>query len=346
MLNSFASNAITAKARAIYGNRLTASDYHELLRQRTVSDIAAYLKNSTSYSVYLKGINETAIHRGQLENLINRTLYEKFFGLCNFDFSRNNGFYHHVIVDAEITILLQAIMLLNSNSPQNIIVSTPSYIQKHACFDFVELSKIKSFRDLISVLASTPYKAVLQRFDAENGKIDNAGCELALKTYYYRFIFSTIDKNFKGKTREEIRKLILLEIELTNLNLIYRMKRHFKMPPEEIKCRLLPFFYKITPRALSLLLEDEKREDFIKHMRLNAYNYKMKDISFQYIEDYTKNLLFLLVHGSIHFSTNAAISFFALITLTRIEIENLTNIIEGVRYQVPLQEIQKLLITE
>lgn len=37
MLRTFSGNAITAKARAIYGKRLTTANYRELLRLRSVS---------------------------------------------------------------------------------------------------------------------------------------------------------------------------------------------------------------------------------------------------------------------------------------------------------------------
>lgn len=346
MLNNFAGNAITAKARAIYGHRLRANDYQELLKQHSVADIAAYLKTSTNYSQYLKGINEVSVHRGQLESLLNRSLFEKFFGLCHFDFSSKHGFYRYVITNAEITVILSAITHLNSNSSQDIITNIPTFIQKYACFDFLELSKIKNFNELLLALKKTPYKEILSRYDAENGKIDMSSCDLSLKTYYYKSMLDAIDKNYKGKIRRDLRETVLIEIEILNFNLIYRLRRHFKMEPAEVKCHLLPFYYKITPRSLDLLINDETREEFIRHMKLNAYNFKMKDVTFSYVEDYTKRLLYLIVHRAIHFSSNSAVAFFSLMALTRIEIENITTIIEGIRYEMSSQELQKIIISE
>ncbi|MEG0693608.1 MAG: V-type ATPase subunit [Oscillospiraceae bacterium] len=346
MLTSFSSNAITAKARAIYGRRLTNSNYTELLRLRTVADVATYLKTNTNYSQYLKGINEMQIHRGQLENLLNRSRFEKYFSLCHYDFTKDKGFYRYVISNAEISVILRAIMLLNSGSPQDIIVNIPSFMQEYACFDFMELSKIKCFDDLLTVLEHTQYKNVIKRFAAPNGNINLTDCELALKTHYYKMIFALIDKYYKGKTKKELYEIVLIEIELLNLSLIYRLKRYFKKPPEEIKLHILPFYYKLNQRSIDALLDGQHRQQFIEGMKLHVYNSNMKNVEFNYIEDYTKRLKYIINRKLMRFSTNAPISFYALMSLIQIEIENTIIIIEGIRYQDSPSEIQKLLILE
>ena len=55
---------MSAKAKAMFGERLKANDYQSLLQKKSVSEIAAYLKNNTYYKATLDGINETQIHRG------------------------------------------------------------------------------------------------------------------------------------------------------------------------------------------------------------------------------------------------------------------------------------------
>ena len=50
MTVSSAANAVLAKARAMYGKRLTAQNYTDLLACRTVNEAAAYLKAPTAYA--------------------------------------------------------------------------------------------------------------------------------------------------------------------------------------------------------------------------------------------------------------------------------------------------------
>lgn len=344
MLTSLSSNAITAKAKAIYGKRLTSAEYHDLMRQRSVSDVAAYLKQNTSYSKYLSGISEMQIHRGQLENLLEQSRMEKFLSLLHYDFSKSRGFYHYAIMNVEVMVIQRAIMLLNLNKPQDIITAIPSFMQDYVCFDFLELSKIRSFDELLGVLSGTPYRNVLTRYSAENGRIDLTECEHALKVFYYESMFKLIDQNYKGKTRKELREIVSIEVEILNLSMIYRLKTYFHRPPEVIKRQILPFYYKLTKRSLNALLEPLPDEEFVRKMRMPAYNSKMADVEYNYIEDYTKRLEYIVARKLMRFSTSAPVAFYALMTLVQFEIENLVIIIEGIRYGDPVTEIEKLLI--
>lgn len=345
MLTALSSNAIAAKARAIYGKRLTNTNYAELLRLQTVGDVCGYLKNNTAYSKYLSGVNEASIHRGQLENLLNRSRIEKYFKLCNYDFTRNKGFYRYVISNAEVSIILRALMLINSGTSEDIITKLPTFLQEYTTIDFKAISNVKNFEDLLKVLERTPYKGVLRQSNAPNGNVNFKECEHSLKTFYYKTILEQINTYYKGKTKKELRDIVLMEIELLNLSLIYRLRRYFNKPKEEIKGMLLPFYYKLNARAIDDLLDSQQKDEYIKKMRLNVYNNKMGSVTFNYIEDYTKRLKYIISRKMMRFSSNAPISFYSLMSLTQIEIDNLIIIIEGIRYNTSSQ-VQNLLILE
>ena len=63
-----------------------------------------------------------------------------------------------------------------------------------------------------------------------------------------------------------------------------------------------------------------------------------------YIEHYTNRVSYQINRKYLHFSTNAAVVFLAYFTLSELELGNIINIIEGIRYQVAAEEIRKLLI--
>lgn len=345
MLTSLSSNAISAKARAIYGKRLTNTNYTELLRLQTVSDVCGYLKTNTSYSRYLSGVNEVSIHRGQLENLLNRSRIEKYFSLCSYEFSKDNGFYRYVIANVEVTIILRALMLINSGSGDDLITKLPTFLQEYTYINFTALCKAKNFDELLVVLNRTPYRSVIKPYNAPNGQINFSDCEQALKTFYYTTILADIEKNYTGKTKKELTEIVLIEIELLNLSLMFRLRRYFNRPIEEIRRLLLPFHYKLTPRAIDNLLSSQQKDEYIQKMKLHTYNSSMQNVEFNYIEDYTKRLRFIINRKMMRFSTNAPIAFFALMSLTQIEIENIIIIIEGIRYNTTSQ-VKNLLILE
>ena len=102
MLSSFASNAILSKARAMYGKRLREENYRDLLNCKTVSEVAGYLKNRTSYSGILAGINENEVHRGQLEGKLRQKLFEDYASLCRYELSVGEHFADYLLEWLEI----------------------------------------------------------------------------------------------------------------------------------------------------------------------------------------------------------------------------------------------------
>ena len=67
MTVSSAANAVLAKARAMYGKRLTAQNYTDLLACRSVNEAAAYLKAHTVYADAFEGVTMGSLRRWQID---------------------------------------------------------------------------------------------------------------------------------------------------------------------------------------------------------------------------------------------------------------------------------------
>lgn len=79
---SLSSNALCAKAKAMYGGRLNKNVYLDLTRKQTIGEVVSYLKSQTSYADALKDINIRHVHRGQIEDCLNQEYYHR---LCEVD---------------------------------------------------------------------------------------------------------------------------------------------------------------------------------------------------------------------------------------------------------------------
>ena len=121
------SNTISAKAKSMYGKRLTDTDYKDMLRRNSVSDIAAYLKENTAYQTALSQIDTHNIHRGQLENLLMRELFNKYTKLCRYNFTGDNDFYNYLILQYEIEQILKCILSLNAGTMGDFILDLPAF---------------------------------------------------------------------------------------------------------------------------------------------------------------------------------------------------------------------------
>ena len=114
-MSSFSSNAILAKARSMYSHRLTEQNYEELLKRRSINDLVAYLKSETAYSDILSDIKEINIHRGQLENLLNKEIFLRLNRLMRYASKKELEFYRLGVTELEIQLILTKARLIVSD---------------------------------------------------------------------------------------------------------------------------------------------------------------------------------------------------------------------------------------
>lgn len=343
-------HAVTAKARALYGKRITTEQYKDLLHCRSVPEIAAYLKSSTAYAQALQNISESNVHRGQLENMLRRWKFETYATLYHYLNSSNDNLFHSIVVEFEIREILRMILLLKAGNPQEYITSLPGFLLARCKVNLLELAKIRSFDELLKLLENTEYEEILSPFrpNDQQPEIDYIGCEHTMYEYYFRHTLHMINKSTKGTERQELRRLMGMRIDHLNLRSIYRAKILFHADAKQIAQRIFPFHRRLTPNLIDELVNAGSEEQF--HQLLHeifessgAVNRMPKNEN-DFLESYTNRLQYFLNKNYLHLSQNVSVVFYSYYILSQIELSNLINIIEGIRYQLPTEEIQKLII--
>ena len=114
-----AANSVLAKARAMYGKRMTAQNYSELLSCRSVGEAASYLREHTAYRNVFDGVPMGALHRRQLETLVHDHLSTQFASLCRYEKFIGDGFSAHFVMRSDVELLLHAIRRINRTHPDD-----------------------------------------------------------------------------------------------------------------------------------------------------------------------------------------------------------------------------------
>ena len=143
-LSDFSSNAVLSKARAMYGRHLTREDYTNLLACRTVSEVAYYLKNNTSYAETLTEINESEVHRGRLEQFLRRRAFPDVAKLCIYDSTSGAHFSNYLVRYAEVTQLMHVVMYLASGSSDAYLFRIPTLFSHLVRLDLSRLAQVSS----------------------------------------------------------------------------------------------------------------------------------------------------------------------------------------------------------
>lgn len=344
MLSSYASNAVLSKARAMYGKRLKASAYNELMSCRNVPEIAAYLKNRTSYYEALKSIDERNIHRGKLEEILRQKLFYDFAKLGRYDLSVGERFFNYIISRAEIERMMHSLIYLTSKKSGSYNYPLPPIFENHTKINLLMLSGIKNYDEFLNAIKNSPYYKVLLPFSPVfNNNINITGIETALYTYLYKIMFEMINKYLKEKDRDDLNDLFNSYIDLSNFVRIIRMKRGYSLSNKSILSSLLPFG-NLSRNHIKNLVYSKSYNEMLAGMKNTKIGRKWIKDDLVISDRLPKNMRFMKCTHNIRFSISPPVVLMSYIFLKEIELSNIINIIEGVRYSVPKEEINFMLI--
>ena len=345
MSYSSANHALAAKARAMYGKRLTFQNYKELLRKQTVNEIAAYLKQQSNYADCLSDINENLIHRGQLENIIKRQFYDEYKRMFHFIDRSERSFYNYNIIRMEVDEILNCLRFINAGRQGEYDFNPPAVLLRDSGINLHGLAKVRTFQDVLDLLKGSPYFDILKKHEVgEDNKIDTITIDTELRKFYYEKFYELIDRDLRGKTKESLKESVGMEIDLQNLMIILRLKKYFNASGEYIRSLLLPFHYRIGPDDIEKIISETDAASAWRAIIETKYGRLFKNYSFDIAEKYGEQVRYELHRKLLMFSNTAPVVVISYTQLKWSEINNLINIIEGIRYRLPPSEISKLLI--
>lgn len=340
-----ASNSILAKTRAKYGKRLTVKNYRDMITLSTVSEVATYLKNYTRYSSVLSNVKEVAVNRGYLEKKLKEYNLSEISQLCKFEKSIGERLFEFVVEKAEIDELMEFVSRLAAGHPQDYILDVSSVVNSFSDIDFLSLSKVRTFWQLVEALRPTKFGKVFTSFPASpTGVPDIPMIEATLDKELYRHTFSIIDDCFDGESRDELKDILSIQAELLNLRRIYRSKKYYGVSSDLLRSQLINVEGYISKKNLERLLYAKESEEVKEIILTTKYKKYMAKYNFDDIDYFASHVLQEICNRKIRFSPHPAVVMLCYIIYTENECENITNIIEGVRYSVSPEEIRALLI--
>lgn len=330
--------------RAKYGIRLSDKDFNELLASKTVAEVVSYLKNRTHYSKALKGVQESSLHRGNLEKLISKNLMNEILRICRFEKSVGEHLFSYVVSQAEIEELLKFARYLVAGHPEDYILDASYTINKLSNIDFTKLASIHTLPQFIDFINRTKYKTDLieQVDDCQN--LDFPLFEATLYKRLYTNTFKIINTEFPAAAKKYLKSLFLLKTELNDIITIYRAKRFYDLEPETINKIILGFRHLLTERMLNRMINAESYKELPRILDNSKYRRYISLYGFEDPELFKSHVLQHHAKRLIKISINPPVVMASFIILTEIEKENLTSLIEGVRYKLSPEEIKKMLV--
>ena len=347
MMSAMSSNVILAKARAMYGSRLTAADYAALLKCRSVGEAAGYLKKNTRYAPELVNVNELSVHRGYLEALLHRRVFDDYAALCRYELSVGEQLSSYIIEKGEIEQILHSLRLLSAERNREYLLTLPNFFGTHLRFDVQKVARANNFDEFLKAMEGTPYRRLLTPFRPEPGENpDFAAIEHALYSRLYSDVFEVIDKRAPRAARRDLHELFGGLIDVLNITRILRMKEFYHASPDYIRSLILPFSFHLAPKRLTQMLQAETADGVLQQLTGTVYAKGLAAQEEQNIslEHALLQLRYARCAHQVHFSVHPSVVMVAYLSLCEMEVTNLITIVEGLRYGLEPERIRKMLV--
>lgn len=342
-------NAVLSKVRGMYGRMLGPAQYEELLRKQSLQEISAYLREKTSYAHALAGVQDSSVHRGLLEDLLERDQFYQYERLIHY-IDPQKGIWRIITLNLEVELLLSCLRAIISGRPgTGLLADLPTALQPWVRFKMVDLARAQTVEQLAQVLKGTPYGPIFEELlrkypPLPNRKVRYTSIEMGLRSVYFSTLLEWVDQWVRGEAAAQLRELIGLRAELLNLSALWRVKTYFPQVETGWVQQMLPFRCKLTPREWQAMVKAKDRAALEALIRQSWYGRRMPLEEGEPIEVLAGRLRCQVCRRMLRFSTDPQVVYTAYMMLRTMETEDIVRIIEGIRYKMPLDRIDKLLM--
>ncbi len=341
----FALNAVFAKVRCLYGNRLTDKNYSELLNMRSVNEIAEYLKTKTAYSEIFEGLNTAGeLHRARLEELLSNKTYNDLERVIRFQKYAGSDLYEYFIIKFDTVQLMNAMSSIQSGS-SDYLFTFPVFYNERSKLDLYRLAQAKSYEALLKTAENTIYydtlRSAVSKYRLTNNLTD-------VQSEFRNFTDREFIKLAAGKkkntlsNKDELGSLYRTMKDIHLIKVLYRMIR-FYVSGETSKNIAEPTLTGFTRRQFEELTNartfDSLGEAVSKTYLSGAVSGKNGEEVFRSADGY----LYKVLKNAVSRSNDPDTVMFAYFHLCDFEVKNIIHIIEGVRYGLPPSEIKPML---
>ena len=330
--------ATNAKAKAILGRLLKEEDYLNILKLETVEEIINYLKTSTHYSEILK---DEYLEIQEYEVLMEHyffKLHEKFY---HFYTGNYREFFKAIMCRYEVENLKLYLRTLSKNKKMVILKSHLILQKLYNNVDYDEIDKATNIREFMDGIKNTIYYKQLIPFSDENPAEMIFHMEMVLDKFYFDRLYIAAT-NLKKNDRDIMLELLGINIDILNIQWIYRGRRFFNISSEELFNFTLIYGRRYNEKSLKKLCYMEF-EDFRNLISKGDYKDLFQDKEYMMERAMERHIYNILDEYTKKSGLSISLPVVLLFKF-EYEMRDLFTIIEGVNYH--FEDIGELLIRE
>lgn len=333
MVNKLKYPALNAKMKGMHANHLSKEELEELLRQNSLKDAIYFLKSKFPN---VENIDEKT-HRKELEQELNNLFIIDILKLYKYLDKKETKIFMEFLSKYEINCVKNVFRNVTTNRDAKINLKNIDNWTTKIFKPIDGINAITEEKEFLEIIKSEEYYKVFSKYENIIEDVPLEQIEVELDKFYFNEIY-----NLSKKVNKEFKNIIGTEIDLLNITWIYRARKYFNYSENEVKEILIPINYKLSKEKTMRLIGINDFEEM--KTILNETIYKNVFIDEKFIEHDKDQYLYKKYMKLFKTELFNICTVFCNINLIEIEIKNIINIIEGIRYKVDKQEILKRII--
>ncbi|MTI53335.1 V-type ATPase subunit [Geosporobacter ferrireducens] len=264
--------AVNTKIKAMERRFLQKDDYLSLLRKKSVREIAVYLKEKTDYAVVLENVQIENIHRDELEQLLKKYILHQYEKLIHFFIDDYRKFSKLTLMRYEIEDLkLYLRAIARGDEPHN-LQHLIHYAGRYTNLPHDKLSQSKSMEAFVSHLQGTIYYLSLLPLLQEDEDKRLFHMEMNLDILYFRLLQEQ-NKKLDKEDRKLQEEILGINVDLLNLQWIYRGIKFYQLLPEELINYMLPKGHTLSFQKIKQLCYAKDEREFLQRLGPTKYGF-------------------------------------------------------------------------
>lgn len=342
MRGLLAYSGLTTKVRAMTGQLLTRDQYRAMAALESVPEAVEFLRAFPAYSGVFPDMDSEDLHRGTIERLLAGSLYRDYARLYRFASIKQRRFFKLYFMHFEIDIMKSCLRNAAAHQPVPVGLSRyEEFFRSHSKLNLAAIGTAATTDEFIDSLEGTVYYPLLARI-RDSGDGGHFDYEMALDLYYFNVTWKAIKKNIPKREQETILQGFGTKLDLLNLQWIYRTKRYYTIPGEEVKKLLIPIRYRLRNSQLEQLIAAESVDEYFSVLSETWYGAQTRQAALD--EKPNLEILYDVILAHIHKTAAAKnpysiASLYSYLYFKEDELRKIVTVIEGIRYRLDAGEI-------
>ena len=177
---ALSSNALCAKAKAMYGYRIGEQGYSDLCRKQTLGEMVTYLKSQTKYCGVLQDVNVRNVHRRQLEAALSKEYFERCARLMKYAPKKHHDFYNQEVIGIEVQLIVDKVVSIKEKDQASFSLEIPDYLASKMSFNIYGLINVDNYKEYLSLQCDSALRNIVRIYPYDvASNIDTTGDGLA-----------------------------------------------------------------------------------------------------------------------------------------------------------------------